>query len=199
MPFVIFKFLCIFFGKTFRFLIILSSLAKAKSKAIVASGPIFLSTAGVYLGLTLTQTPMSFLFTNLGIIALAGIVVNNNIVLVDTFNILRREKKDSSLKDIIIRTASQRLRPIILTTATTVIGLLPLASGFGVDLLARDVEVGGRVAEWWSPMSFAVVWGLTFSAFLTLILTPCWLMLPAKIKELYAGLNSVKSEPELNN
>ena len=108
---------------------------------------IFLSTAGVYLGLTITQTPMSFLFTNLGIIALAGIVVNNNIVLVDTYNILRRENQKTPLKEIIIRTASQRLRPIILTTATTVIGLLPLASGFGVDLLARDVEIGGRVAE----------------------------------------------------
>ena len=103
---------------------------------------IFLSTAGVYLGLTITQTPMSFLFTNLGIIALAGIVVNNNIVLVDTFNRLRRENENISLKEVIIKTASQRLRPIILTTSTTVIGLLPLASGFGVDLLARDIEVG---------------------------------------------------------
>ena len=108
------------------------------------------------------------------------------------------KKKDSSLKDIIIRTASQRLRPIILTTATTVIGLLPLASGFGVDLLARDVEVGGRVAEWWSPMSFAVVWGLTFSAFLTLILTPCWLMLPEKIKYFFTNIKSVKSNSLIN-
>jgi len=159
---------------------------------------IFLSTAGVYLGLTITQTPMSFLFTNLGIIALAGIVVNNNIVLVDTYNILRRENKKTPLKEIIIRTASQRLRPIILTTATTVIGLLPLASGFGVDLLARDVEIGGRVAEWWSPMSFAVVWGLTFSAFLTLILTPCWLMLPEKIKHFFVQTKSVKSNSLIN-
>ena len=70
---------------------------------------IFLSTAGVYLGLTITQTPMSFLFTNLGIIALAGIVVNNNIVLVDTFNRLRRENENISLKEVIIKTASQRL------------------------------------------------------------------------------------------
>ena len=159
---------------------------------------IFLSTAGVYLGLTITQTPMSFLFTNLGIIALAGIVVNNNIVLVDTYNRLRRENENISLKEVIIKTASQRLRPIILTTSTTVIGLLPLASGFGVDLLARDIEVGGRVAEWWNPMSFAVVWGLTFSAFLTLILTPCWLMLPEQIKDFFVKIKSVKSNSLTN-
>ena len=90
------------------------------------------------------------------------------------------------------------MRPIILTTSTTVIGLLPLASGFGVDLLARDIEVGGRVAEWWNPMSFAVVWGLTFSAFLTLILTPCWLMLPEQIKDFFVKIKSVKSNSLTN-
>ena len=160
---------------------------------------VFLSTAGVYLGHLITQYPISFLFTNLGIIALAGIVVNNNIVLVDTYNVLRRENIGASQKDLIVRTAAQRIRPIILTTATTVVGLMPLAMGLGVDLIARDIGVGGRVVEWWSPLSFAVVWGLTFASLMTLILTPCWLMLPTKIKELYAGLNSVKSEPKLNN
>ena len=147
----------------------------------------------------ITQYPISFLFTNLGIIALAGIVVNNNIVLVDTYNVLRRENINASPKDLIVRTAAQRIRPIILTTATTVVGLMPLAMGLGVDLIARDIGIGGRVVEWWSPLSFAVVWGLTFASLMTLILTPCWLMLPTKIKELYAGLNSVKSEPKLNN
>ena len=112
---------------------------------------------------------------------------------------LRRENIGASQKDLIVRTAAQRIRPIILTTATTVVGLMPLAMGLGVDLIARDIGVGGRVVEWWSPLSFAVVWGLTFASLMTLILTPCWLMLPTKIKELYAGLNSVKSEPELNN
>ena len=160
---------------------------------------VFLSTAGVYLGHLITQYPISFLFTNLGIIALAGIVVNNNIVLVDTYNVLRSENIGASQKDLIVRTAAQRIRPIILTTATTVVGLMPLAMGLGVDLIARDIGVGGRVVEWWSPLSFAVVWGLTFASLMTLILTPCWLMLPTKIKELYAGLNSVKSEPKLNN
>ena len=160
---------------------------------------VFLSTAGVYLGHLITQYPISFLFTNLGIIALAGIVVNNNIVLVDTYNVLKRENPGVSSKNLIVRTAAQRIRPIILTTATTVVGLMPLAMGLGVDLIARDIGVGGRVVEWWSPLSFAVVWGLTFASLMTLSLTPCWLMLPTKIKELYAELNSVKSQPKLNN
>ena len=65
-----------------------------------------------------------------------------------------------SRDQIVVRTAAQRLRPIILTTATTVIGLLPLASGIGVDFYQRNIEIGGRVSEWWQPMSFAVVCGL---------------------------------------
>ena len=160
---------------------------------------VFLSTAGVYLGHLITQFPISFLFTNLGIIALAGIVVNNNIVLVDTYNVLKKELVNDSTKDLIIRTAAQRLRPIILTTATTVVGLLPLSLGLGVDLMSREIGVGGRVVEWWGPLSFAVVCGLSFASIMTLVLTPCWLMLPTKIKELYANFNSVKSQAELNN
>ena len=124
--------------------------------------------------------------------------MNNNIVLVDTYNVLRRENKNTSQKDLIVRTAAQRIRPIILTTATTVVGLMPLAAGLGVDLISRDIGVGSRTVEWWSPLSFAVVWGLTFASFMTLILTPCWLMLPDRIKELYANFNSVKSEPKPN-
>lgn len=157
---------------------------------------VFLSTAGVYLGHLITQFPSSFLFTNLGIIALAGIVVNNNIVLVDTFNVLRKEFVNAPIKDLIIRTAAQRIRPIVLTTATTVVGLLPLALGLGVDLMSREIGIGGRVVEWWTPLSFAVVCGLSFASIMTLILTPCWLMLPSKIKELFAGFNSVKSSSE---
>ena len=75
---------------------------------------------------------------------------------------------------------------------------MPLAAGLGVDLISRDIGVGSRTVEWWSPLSFAVVWGLTFASFMTLILTPCWLILPERIKELYANFNSVKSEPKPN-
>ena len=151
---------------------------------------VILSTAGVQLGLLVTQQISSALFTSLGVIALAGIVVNNNIVLVDTYNVISKENPNLSREQIVIRTAAQRLRPIILTTATTVIGLLPLASGVGVDFYQRDIEIGGRVSEWWQPMSFAVVCGLSFASVITLFLTPCWLMLPVKIRE---SINKLKT------
>ena len=88
---------------------------------------VILSTNGVFLGLLVTQQISSALFTSLGIIALAGIVVNNNIVLVDTYNVITKENPELSREEIVVRTAAQRLRPIILTTATTVIGLLPVS------------------------------------------------------------------------
>ena len=116
--------------------------------------------------------------------------MNNNIVLVDTYNVISKENPNLSREQIVIRTAAQRLRPIILTTATTVIGLLPLASGIGVDFYQRDIEIGGRVSEWWQPMSFAVVCGLSFASVITLFLTPCWLMLPVKIRE---SINKLKT------
>ena len=149
---------------------------------------VILSTAGVQLGYLVTQQISSALFTSLGVIALAGIVVNNNIVLVDTYNVISRENPNLSRDQIVVRTAAQRLRPIILTTATTVIGLLPLASGIGVDFYQRNVEIGGRVSEWWQPMSFAVVCGLTFASAITLFLTPCWLMLPVAIRETFSNI-----------
>ena len=152
---------------------------------------VLLSTAGVMLGLLVTQQISSSLFTSLGVIALAGIVVNNNIVLVDTYNVITRENPNLSREEIVIRTAAQRLRPIILTTATTVIGLLPLASGIGVDFYQRNIEIGGRVSEWWQPMSFAVVSGLTFASAITLFLTPCWLMLPVAIRQTFKNIKNL--------
>ena len=100
------------------------------------------------------------------------------------------ENPELSREEIVVRTAAQRLRPIILTTATTVIGLLPLASGIGVDFYQRNIEIGGRVSEWWQPMSFAVVSGLTFASAITLFLTPCWLMLPVAIRNTF---NNIKN------
>jgi len=116
--------------------------------------------------------------TGVGVVALAGIIVNNNIVLIDTFNYLRREHPDWDLTDVIVRTGAQRLRPVFLTTFTTGFGLLPMASGVSVDLLAREVEIGGPIASFWVQLASAIVSGLTFATVLTLIVTPAMLMLP---------------------
>ena len=155
-------------------------------QAFVIVFAIVLSTAGVQLGLLVTQSLTSVLFTGLSVVALAGIVVNNNIVLVDTYNVLKRNSINLKEKDILIRTCAQRLRPVFLTSFTTVVGLLPLASSIGVDFITREIGVGGRVAIYWQPLAFGLVWGLSFATILTLFVTPAWLILPSRLREIFS-------------
>jgi len=144
---------------------------------------VVMSTAGVLLGLLITGSPFSAIFTGVAIVALAGIVVNNNIVLIDTFNGLRRERPDLDDITLIVRTGAQRLRPVMLTTITTVFGLLPLAAHLSIDLIARDITYGGRTAQFWVPLAQSIVSGLTFATLLTLVATPALLAMPARLRE----------------
>ena len=144
---------------------------------------VVMSTAGVLLGLVLTGQPFSAILTGVGIVALAGIVVNNNIVLIDTYNGLRRERPDLDDRDLIIRTGAQRLRPVFLTTVTTIFGLLPIASHVSIDFLARDIVFGGRTAAFWVPLAQSIVSGLTFATLLTLVATPAMLAIPGRLQE----------------
>jgi len=146
---------------------------------------VVLSTAGVLLGLLITGNPFSAVLTGVGVVALAGIVVNNNIVLIDTYNHLRREHPELDYVQLIVRTGAQRLRPVMLTTITTVFGLLPLASNFSIDLVNRNIVYGGMLSSFWVPLSQAIVSGLTFSTLLTLVTTPATLALPHQLKSLY--------------
>ncbi len=141
---------------------------------------VILSTVGVLLGLMITGQKFSFIMSGTGIVALAGIVVNNNIVLIDTFQRLRQSGME--LHEAIVRTTAQRLRPILLTTITTIFGLLPMALGISVNFFSREVTLANPVSYWWTQMSTAVVWGLSFSTLLTLFLTPCLLMVPSHMK-----------------
>jgi multidrug efflux pump len=151
-------------------------------QASLVLSAVFMSSVGVLLGLLITGKAFGTTMTGIAIVALAGIVVNNNIVLIDTFNRLRGEHAEKSIDEIVIMTCKQRLRPILLTTATTVFGLLPLAMGVSVDVIARSIEVGSRVVNWWQNLASSIVFGLAFSTILTLIFTPAALMLPNKIK-----------------
>ena len=143
-----------------------------------------MSTVGVLLGLLITGYAFSAIMTGIGIVALAGIIVNNNIVLIDTFNYLRRENPRWDLRRVIITTGCQRLRPVFLTTFTTGFGLLPMAAGVSIDLIGREVEVGGPVASYWVQLASAIVSGLSFATLLTLIVTPSLLMAPQAVREL---------------
>ena len=141
-----------------------------------------ISFVGVLLGLLITGKPFSTTMTGLSIVTLAGIVVNNNIVLIDTFNKLREESPHIENSIHIINACKQRLRPILLTSLTTIFGLLPLAMGVSLDIIARDVALGSPIVDWWSNLAVSIVFGLAFSTFITLILTPAVLSLPYALR-----------------
>ncbi len=157
-----------------------------QSTLILAS--VVMSTAGVLLGLLILGNPFSALLTGVGVLALAGIVVNNNIILIDTFNHIRGTNPRLDTREVIVRATAQRLRPVLLTTITTVSGLLPLASGYSVDLVARTITANGDMAVFWAPLSQAIVFGLSFATVLTLIVTPAMLALPVHFRETLSRL-----------
>jgi multidrug efflux pump len=144
---------------------------------------VVMSTAGVLLGLLIAQATFSTILTGVGIVALAGIVVNNNIVLIDTYNYLRRGDARLSAAEAVYNAAKSRFRPVMLTSITTIVGLLPLANGLSIDLVNRSYTFGGMVASWWQPLASAIVNGLVVSTILTLLLTPAMLLLPGIISK----------------
>jgi multidrug efflux pump len=151
---------------------------------------VVLSTAGVLIGLLITGNPFSAILSGVGVVALAGIVVNNNIVLIDTYNEIRDNNPDMHYVDLIVRTGAQRLRPVMLTTITTVFGLLPLASNLSIDFVNRTIEYGSMLSTFWVPLSQAIVSGLTFATLLTLVTTPAMLAIPHQIKGIYRRIRS---------
>ena len=113
--------------------------------------------------------------SGIGIIALAGVVVNNNIVLIETYDQLRRDGADKLAA--ILQTCRERARPVVLTAATAVLGVLPIAFGLNLELLNRETTIGAPSTQWWISLSSAIVFGLAFSMLLTLLVTPAMLML----------------------
>ncbi len=142
---------------------------------------VLFSTGGVLLGLIVTGQPFSLINCGIGTIALAGIIVNNNIVLIDTYNRLRDAGME--LKEAILRTCALRLRPVLLTKVTMILGLLPMAMRLNIDLLDRNVYFGGPGTAWWAQMASVIIGGLIFASVLTLVLTPSILMIQARSLE----------------
>ena len=144
-------------------------------QAFLILSAVLLSTIGVLLGLLVTNQPFGIVMSGIGVIALAGIVVNNNIVLIDTYNILRRSAMDPV--EAALRTGVLRLRPVLLTSVTTVLGLMPMVLGVNIDIVGRSISVGGPSTQWWTQLATAVAGGLAFATILTLVLTPSLLVL----------------------
>ncbi|MBT5572319.1 MAG: efflux RND transporter permease subunit [Alphaproteobacteria bacterium] len=142
--------------------------------ALLILTAVIMSTIGVMLGLLIIGQPFGIVMSGIGVIALAGIVVNNNIVLIDTFDRLRKEMADP--RDAILLTGAQRLRPVVLTTVTTVLGLLPMVLQINIDFVSREVSLGAPSTQWWVQLSTAIVAGLSFATLLTLLITPSALM-----------------------
>ena len=134
------------------------------------------SVVGVLIGMLLTGQKFSVIMTGTAVIALAGIVVNNSIVLIDTYN--RLKATGMELRDAAIRACGQRLRPVLLTTITTIFGLLPMALQINTDFFNRTIQIGSVTSAWWVQLSTAIIFGLTFATMITLILTPALLTLP---------------------
>jgi len=139
---------------------------------------IVLSTAGVLLGLLLNGQSFGIVMVGMGIIALAGIVVNNNIILIDTYNQMRQS--GLAAYEAALETGCLRLRPVLLTAVTTVLGLMPMVLGVNVDLLTPSLGLGAPSTQWWTQLSSAIAGGLTFATVLTLLLTPALLVLGDK-------------------
>ena len=146
-------------------------------KPFIILTSVIMSTVGVLLGLMVFRMPFGVIMTGVGIISLAGIVVNNAIVLIDYIDILR-SRDGVNRRDALVLGGMTRFRPVVLTAVTTALGLVPLAVGLNFDFfglygsLTPDLYWGGDQAAWWGPMAIAVIAGIIFATFLTLIVVP---------------------------
>ncbi len=151
-------------------------------QAFLIVSAVVMSTAGVLLGLVIMGKPFSAILTGVGVVSLAGIVVNHNIILLSSYNHLRREHPELDYVALIVRAGAQRVRPVLLTTVVTVLGLLPMAFNMSVDFVNRSIVFGSQMSLFWVPLSQAIVWGLTFATVLTLVCTPAMLALPHSVQ-----------------
>ena len=144
-------------------------------QALIVFTAIVFSITGVLLGLLVTGRPFGVVMGGIGMIALAGVVVNDNIVLIDTYNRLRAAGQ--SAREAALRTGVLRMRPVILTSVTTGLGLMPMVLALTVDFYGRSIVYGAPSTQWWTELSAAVVGGLTVSTILTLVVTPALIVL----------------------
>lgn len=156
-------------------LLILVTQFNSLYQTLLILSAILLSTAGVLLGLLLNGQAFGIVMVGMGIIALGGIVVNNNIILIDTYNQMRRD--GLAAYEAALETGCLRLRPVLLTAITTILGLMPMVLGVNVDLLTPALGLGAPSTQWWTQLSSAIAGGLAFATVLTLLLTPALLVL----------------------
>ncbi len=163
---------------------------------IVIISSVVLSLVGVFLGLTITRMPFGVVMTGVGVISLAGVVVNNAIVLLDYT--LKLRDRGLSKRDAIVRAGVVRLRPVTLTAVTTILGLLPMATGVTFDFRNLELVIGSDASQWWGGMAVAVIFGLLFATILTLVVVPVMYSLAdgfsVKMKSFWGKFNLVNMD-----
>ncbi len=164
-----------FLGKAFSIALLLIFLIlviqfNSLSQPLIIMSAVVISLIGVFIGLIFYAMPFGIIMTGIGIISLAGVVVNNNIVLIDYINVLRR--RGFTRREALVRAGMRRFRPVTLTAITTILGLIPLTFGFGFDIYTFSFAGSGESAEFWRSMGIAVIFGLAFATGLTLIIVP---------------------------
>lgn len=155
------------------FAILLAQFNKLTSVGLVLSA-VILSTIGVLVGLLVMNQAFGVVMVGIGIIANAGVIVNNNIVLIDTYDRLRGE--GVAAREAILETCRERARPVVLTAVTAILGVLPIAFGVNLEFVSREITIGAPATQWWIHLSTAIVFGLGFATVLTLVVTPAALM-----------------------
>ncbi|WP_353644292.1 efflux RND transporter permease subunit [Mesorhizobium sp. WSM2239] len=155
------------------FIVLLAQFNKFTSVLLVLSC-VIMATIGALLGMMLTGQAFVIVMSGIGVIALAGVVVNNNIVLIDTYDRLREE--GWSKYDAVLQTCRERARPVVLTALSAILGVLPIAFGLGLEIFHHETTINAPSTQWWIALSSAIVFGLSFATVLTLIVTPSMLM-----------------------
>ncbi len=170
-----------FIGAVFLISLVLITQFNSVLQAGIVMTSVVLSLSGVFIGLMLTATPFGIIMTGIGVISLAGVVVNNAIVLIDYTNQLRRQ--GLAVAEAVVRAGVVRFRPVLLTAVTTILGLLPMAVGISFDFRSLSWEIGGESAQWWGPMAVAVIFGLAVATVLTLVVVPVLYSLAQSVVE----------------
>ncbi len=151
------------------FLVLVTQFNSAITPLIILTA-VVLSIGGVMLGLIVTGMPFDVIMTGIGVLSLAGIVVNNAIVLIDCYE--QRRQQGDSVHKALVTAGITRFRAVLLTAVTTILGLIPMATGVSFDFASLRFSAGSETAQWWGPMAVAVIFGLAVSTLLTLIVVP---------------------------
>jgi multidrug efflux pump subunit AcrB len=165
------------------------------STPIIIMFSVVLSIIGVLVGLLVVQIPFGIVMTGIGVISLAGIVVRNAIILLDFQKVL--EKRGLSLIESAVQSGKIRLRPVLLTAITTILGLVPLTTGVDFDWRTFSWIIGGENTAFWRPMGVAIIFGLGIATFLTLIVTPVMFVSYQSLLAKFKMRKKVKAEEVL--